>query len=692
MPVVRAEDIGNDHTIYLPFIAVPEPSVWMGPGGGSIVSLAAHPNQPDVVFAGTLHGGVFKSSDRGLTWRAVNTGLGNLFIDSLAVDALGGAVYAGTHGNGVYKSVDGGETWTPASSGIAANAVVYTLAASPSTPGLVLAGTRIDGTFYTGILYRSLNGGQSWENVLEFSDGWVYSLAFDPGAPGRVLAAVHEKGPWLSTQNGQKDSWYRTTPPAEGNYDLDRWRKGRAVAFDPGGTRAHYSAWHNGLVSYSTNGGQNWWLANALYQAHVYPNGIAVHPQNGSIVYLADHSHNYDEFGALIPGSILKSANGGVSYWTVLPNKIFYSVAALPGETVLAGSYKDGLWRSLDGGGSWARSVQGLNNSRVTGMVFAGAKEIYASTTTGGGVYKSSDSGLTWTEFNAGLLDEQVNALVMHPVNPRILFALTNTAGLRKINLDGGSWSRVNELQLESITPLTEMPALYGLEAPGSETEIFTPGDEAFHQAASIQGLPGTPLLTLVFAPSDAAVAYLGSNGSGVYASFDSGVTWGPAGLQGKAVRAVAVHPGDASRLYAATSDAGCVWVSANRGANWACLQLPDSGAAVYALAVTASQPGGVYVGTSGGVYHYNGTAWQFTGLPNLAVTRLAVNLANPGLLLAGTPAGAYACGIDFCSWFLLDSQLSGVSTASINFNPADSGHVYTGTGERGTLRVRVGN
>ncbi len=658
----------------------------MGPGGGSIISLAAHPGQPDVVYAGTLLGGVFKSSDRGSTWRAVNNGLSNLWIDSLAIDALGGAVYAGSHGSGVYKSVDGGETWAAVNNGIAANAVVYTLAVSPSSPGVVFAGTRIDGTFYTGILYRSLNGGASWENVLEFSDGWVYSLAADASTPGRFLAAVHEKGPW------QKGSWNPTTPPAEGNYDLDRWMKGRAVAFDPGGARAHYSAWHSGLVSYSTNSGQNWWLANALYQAHVYPNGISVHPQNGSIVYLADHSHNYDEFGALIPGSILKSANGGVSYWTVLPNKIFYSVAALPGETVLAGSYNDGLWRSMDGGGSWARSVQGLNNSRVTGMVFAGANEIIASTTSGGGVFRSLDGGQTWAEFNAGLLDEQVNALVQHPSNPRTLFALTSTAGLRKINLDGGGWSRVNALQMDSIAPLAEVPALYGLETSGVQDDILDPGEEVFRQAASIHSLPGTPLLALTFAPSDAAVAYLGSSGGGVYASFDSGLTWGPAGLQGKAVRALAVHTADASRLYAATNDAGYVWHSANRGVNWSCLQLPNSGTEVYALATTASDPVSVYAGTSGGVYRYNGAGWQRVGLAELSVTKLGVNPANPGLLLAGTPAGVYACRIEFCNWVMLDSQLSSVSTASINFNPADPGHVYIGTGERGTLRVKVGN
>jgi photosystem II stability/assembly factor-like uncharacterized protein len=321
------------YTNYLPIIFQPEPSLWMGPGGGSIISLAAHPTDQNLVYAGTLRGGVFKSTNRGQSWTAVNAGLGNLFVNTVAIDKSSQTVYAGTQGGGIYKTTNGGTSWSAANNGVAYNTVVYTIAVNPFDPNIVLAGTRIENTKYHGVLYRSVNAGASWERVLEYSDGWVYSLAFDPHTNGRVLAAVHEKGPWVSNSSGAKGTWAQTGL-ASGGFSIDRWIKGRAVAFASSTAgQAHYSSWHDGLVSYSSDKGQNWTVGGVPGAAHIYPNGISVRPNLNTTVYLADHSHNAIN-NITQPGSILKSTDRGRSYFTVLPNKIFYSVAALPGAAM----------------------------------------------------------------------------------------------------------------------------------------------------------------------------------------------------------------------------------------------------------------------------------------------------------------------------------------------------------------------
>jgi photosystem II stability/assembly factor-like uncharacterized protein len=95
-------------------------NVWTtnGPGGGTIRALAIDPHTPTTLYAGVrgAPGGVFKSTDGGASWSAVNTGLPDpsatdLAVFSLAIDPqTPTTLYAGTW-FGVFKSTDGGGTW-----------------------------------------------------------------------------------------------------------------------------------------------------------------------------------------------------------------------------------------------------------------------------------------------------------------------------------------------------------------------------------------------------------------------------------------------------------------------------------------------------------------------------------------------------------------------------------------------------
>ena len=71
--------------------------------GSRVEALAIDPRTPTIIYAGTTRGGVFKSTDSGRTWRAINEGLANLRVTVLVIDPNDPfTIYASTEGNGVF--------------------------------------------------------------------------------------------------------------------------------------------------------------------------------------------------------------------------------------------------------------------------------------------------------------------------------------------------------------------------------------------------------------------------------------------------------------------------------------------------------------------------------------------------------------------------------------------------------------
>ena len=87
-------------------------------------ALAIDPVTPTTLYAGTDGGGVFKSTDGGGNWSAINTGLTNTYVYALAIDPVTPTtLYAGTY-DGVFKSTDGGENWNAVNTGLANTRVI----------------------------------------------------------------------------------------------------------------------------------------------------------------------------------------------------------------------------------------------------------------------------------------------------------------------------------------------------------------------------------------------------------------------------------------------------------------------------------------------------------------------------------------------------------------------------------------
>src|SRR5947208_10604439 len=105
-------------------------NVWTtdGPHSETINALAIDPQTPTTLYAGTSGDGIFKSTDGGGNWSAVNTGLttpyGAIWVNALAIDPqTPTTLYAASSGGGVFKSTDGGGTWSAVNTGFATTCV-----------------------------------------------------------------------------------------------------------------------------------------------------------------------------------------------------------------------------------------------------------------------------------------------------------------------------------------------------------------------------------------------------------------------------------------------------------------------------------------------------------------------------------------------------------------------------------------
>ncbi len=107
----------------------------------SVLALVIDPTNPATLYAGTLGGGVFRSSNGGGNWTAINTGLTSTDVGALAIDPSAPAtLYAGTSGGGVFRSTDSGDTWAAINAGLT-NLNVNALALNATGETTLYAGT-----------------------------------------------------------------------------------------------------------------------------------------------------------------------------------------------------------------------------------------------------------------------------------------------------------------------------------------------------------------------------------------------------------------------------------------------------------------------------------------------------------------------------------------------------------------------
>ena len=302
---------------------------------GRTVGGVGIPSQPNVFFIGANNGGVWKSDDYGHTWipifdDAPTGSVGDIAVSPSHPDVLYVGSGEGLHrpdlgvGDGIFKSTDGGQTWQHV--GLGNVQQVGRLIVHPTNPDIVFVaalGHPYGANEERGV-YRTLDGGQSWEKVLylDHNTGAI-QVEFDPNDPRILFADMweHREGPWENasfsgTGSGlfkSKDggaNWRRITKglptPAQG---LGRIGVGIAPS-DSQRMYATVDARQDGGVYRSNDGGESW------HRIHTAPRlwgrggdfaEIRVHPSDPDHVYAC----NIAFYESLDGGRTWTSTTGG---------------------------------------------------------------------------------------------------------------------------------------------------------------------------------------------------------------------------------------------------------------------------------------------------------------------------------------------------------------------------------------------
>ena len=310
---------------------------FVGPSrGGRVTAVEGHRSHPHTFYQGATGGGVWKTTNYGMSWENISDGyfqspsIGHIEV----ADSDPDVIYVGTGsdgirsniiiGKGVYKSTDSGETWDHL--GLEDAGQIGSVKAHPNNPDLVYAaaiGNPFRNSDTRGV-YRSSNGGLDWERILFTSDSvGAVDLEFHPVNPDVIYAGMWraQRRPWsIISGSSEEDGIWKTTDGG------DTWR--RITAGLPDGLigKVDFSVSADmpdrvyalveapepieGLYR-SDDAGETWELINddprnQLMHRPFYFTNITADPTDGDVVYVLNLS-------------TWKSTDGGRTFSTI-PN------------------------------------------------------------------------------------------------------------------------------------------------------------------------------------------------------------------------------------------------------------------------------------------------------------------------------------------------------------------------------------
>jgi photosystem II stability/assembly factor-like uncharacterized protein len=280
--------------------------------GGRVTAVAGVRWKPLVYYFGGTGGGVWKTVDGGSNW----TPMSDKDFKTGSVGAIGIAesdpnvIYAGmgeapirgnvSHGDGVYKSTDGGKTWKNV--GLKSTYEISRVRVHPKNPDLVYVAAlgHVWGSNPDRGIFRSRDGGRTWEKVLSVSEKTGASdLCMDPNNPRILYAGLWQvyRKPWTLESGGPEGGIWRT---ADGG---DTWKKlagglpegtvgNIGVAVSPARPERVWAILESkdkGGVYRSDDGGEKWTRVNSenkLRQRAWYYTKIYADPKNAESVYV----------------------------------------------------------------------------------------------------------------------------------------------------------------------------------------------------------------------------------------------------------------------------------------------------------------------------------------------------------------------------------------------------------------------
>jgi len=338
--------------------------------GGRSAAVAGSVARPMEYWMGTTGGGVFKSTDAGQSWAPMTDKYFGGTIGAIAVAPTNpDIVYVGggeapirgnvSHGEGVWKSTDAGKTWT--SLGLKLTRQISRVRINPTNPDIVYVAA--EGNVWAPTpdrgVYRTKDGGKSWEKILFRNDSTgVSDLAMDPNDPNVLYAAFWQAGrtPWMLVSGGNGSGIFKTTDGGDHwteitrNPGLPAGILGNiAVTVSPVNSNRVFALIEadSGGVYRSSDAGATWTRVNSdrsLRQRAWYYTKIHADPKDSNVVYVNNVS-------------FMKSTDGGRRFTAVrgIPHGDSHDfwIAADNNRRMIEGD-DGGASVSTDGGRTWS--------------------------------------------------------------------------------------------------------------------------------------------------------------------------------------------------------------------------------------------------------------------------------------------------------------------------------------------------
>ena len=250
--------------------------------GGRVVAVAADPLHAQVFYFGSTGGGIWKTTDGGILWENVSDGyFKRASIGALAVaESDPSVIYVGmgettirsnvSHGDGVYRSTDGGKSWTHL--GLADTRNIAKVRIHPRNPDVVYVAAlgHAHGPNAERGVFRTSNGGKSWERILFRSEKTgAIDLAMDPNNPRILYAAFWEahRTPYSLVSGGEECGLFKSTDGGDSwkeitrNDGLPKGMLGKiGVAISPAQPERVWAIIdaEDGAIFRSDDGGEHW--------------------------------------------------------------------------------------------------------------------------------------------------------------------------------------------------------------------------------------------------------------------------------------------------------------------------------------------------------------------------------------------------------------------------------------------------
>jgi len=436
-----------------------------GPRLEYIKDIEFDPDNYDILYIVSNTGsGILKSTDRGKSWNKMDNGIENFNVFSIEIDQKNhNIMYAGAAGDHLYKSIDKGKSWFLKNKNIEhKDMAIFSLKIHPEDTNIIFAGQGdySMGGEQGGSLYKSIDGGDNWQEILfPGRMAFISSIEIDIKNPD-IMYATTGYGDWCGgTHPGSPDSLsygiYKSVNGGEAwdsvNKGLEDYTVGR-ITIDPRDSNILYAAtgcvdddlYDDSSVYRSINAGDSWQKIEGIFG-----------PVN-NVVF--DNEYNVYASGY---GGVYKS-NDGIQ-WTKIDESIDGAIHTFMFDYVIDprdsnhqyfGTYAGGIYESTDGGRNWHEVNGNINNGVILANSYGfnidpyNQDILYAATI--GGFFKTTDGGDNWNIVNHDLLNKEYRMMhhqrqvAVDPDSPNIVFALTDGGQIFKSLDYGESWSDIS--------------------------------------------------------------------------------------------------------------------------------------------------------------------------------------------------------------------------------------------------------